>query len=302
VAESTTVATQIDLALHGQRPPARVTHRIRFRLPRDPTATESPDDLQPTGNDVSITEALFPGRVVRGPVVRISRKRPMVIASPLAGAGWWNANGCCGETTPHRQFLLPTNGEWVQPERFAIDWVQLRNGRLAAGDGSRIDQYPCYGSPLLAVAPGRVVDVVRGYHDIPPHATPLLRRPSDFGGNQIYIRLRRGVYAMYAHIRPGSIRVHEGERVNRGEQIAELGNTGNTTAPHLHFALMDATKPLSANSLPFEIHHFHLQGTVTGALSPVRFKIHPTPRDLRDAHPLFPDVFDFGAAAAARPR
>ena len=60
-------------------------------------------------------------------------------------------------------------------------------------------------------------------------------------------------YAMYAHMQPGSIRVHKGERVKVGQMIGLVGNSGNSVAPHLHFQVKDRPSSLASNGLPYEI-------------------------------------------------
>jgi murein DD-endopeptidase MepM/ murein hydrolase activator NlpD len=59
-----------------------------------------------------------------------------------------------------------------------------------------------------------------------------------------------GSYALYAHLAPGSVAVTRGQQVRAGEVIGRVGHTGNSTAPHLHFHLMDSTDPLQANGIP----------------------------------------------------
>ena len=51
------------------------------------------------------------------------------------------------------------------------------------------------------------------------------------------IRLGKGVFAGYAHLKPGSVRVNRGQRVRPGQVIGKLGNSGNTTGPHLHWSV-----------------------------------------------------------------
>jgi murein DD-endopeptidase MepM/ murein hydrolase activator NlpD len=69
------------------------------------------------------------------------------------------------------------------------------------------------------------------------------------------------VYALVAHARTGSLRVVEGAEVHAGQQLAEVGHSGNSTAPHLHFQLMDAPDPLAARGLPCAFHGYEaLQG------------------------------------------
>jgi murein DD-endopeptidase MepM/ murein hydrolase activator NlpD len=71
-----------------------------------------------------------------------------------------------------------------------------------------------------------------------------------------------GRYAFYAHLQPGSLRVHVGDHVKEGQTIALLGNSGNADAPHLHFQVMDRNSPLAAEGLPYVFHRFRIEGTL----------------------------------------
>jgi murein DD-endopeptidase MepM/ murein hydrolase activator NlpD len=83
----------------------------------------------------------------------------------------------------------------------------------------------------------------------------------DAGGNHVIVDIGGGRYAFYAHLKPHSITVQEGDHVRRGQVLAQLGNSGNTTAPHLHFHMMDAPLPLGADhNLPYVIDSFRYQG------------------------------------------
>ena len=72
-----------------------------------------------------------------------------------------------------------------------------------------------------------------------------------FLGNHVIARSDSGVYALFAHLRKDSLRVHKGARVKSGDPIAAIGNSGNTIQPHLHFQLMSENEPLTAPPLPF---------------------------------------------------
>jgi len=71
-------------------------------------------------------------------------------------------------------------------------------------------------------------------------------------GNHIVIDMGDHRYAMYAHLQRHSAMVRPGDRVVAGQQIARCGNSGNSTEPHLHFQIMDRSRPTFAAGLPFE--------------------------------------------------
>ncbi len=70
-------------------------------------------------------------------------------------------------------------------------------------------------------------------------------------GNHIIIRMRNlNTYAFLVHLKNGSSKVQIGDKVNIGQHLACVGNTGNSTTPHLHFHLMDRAEILTAKGLP----------------------------------------------------
>ena len=71
------------------------------------------------------------------------------------------------------------------------------------------------------------------------------------GGNHIVLDLGGGRYAFYAHLQPGSLKVKVGDRVTRGQVIGLVGNSGNSTEPHLHFHISDGVSPLGSEGLPY---------------------------------------------------
>ena len=85
----------------------------------------------------------------------------------------------------------------------------------------------------------------------------------NIGGNMLVVDIGDGAFAFYAHLQRGSLKVKLGDRVTTGQVIGLLGNTGNSTAPHLHFHVMDGPSPLDANGLPFVFTQFSSRGVVT---------------------------------------
>jgi len=108
---------------------------------------------------------------------------------------------------------------------------------------------------VLAVADGIVASVKDG---IPENVPGLTSRAvtitmETVAGNSVVLDLGNGRFAFYAHLVPGSLRVKVGDRVRRGDVIGLLGNSGNSTAPHLHFHVGDRNAGLAAEGLPYAI-------------------------------------------------
>ncbi len=72
-------------------------------------------------------------------------------------------------------------------------------------------------------------------------------------GNHVIIAHPNGLYTLYAHGQAGSIRVSEGQYVSRGQQIMNVGSTGNSTGPHLHFEVRKSPGTYSnrVNPIPY---------------------------------------------------
>jgi murein DD-endopeptidase MepM/ murein hydrolase activator NlpD len=280
VPPSSAVATLIDVVVPPGEVPERVTNRVTYELVPD-----TPE----------ILEALISGLQTRGPRLEVPPRPATVIAPPLSGEGWFNANGCC-EPTPHRSFRTAADGlRFATPETFAIDWVQLRGGRLFEGDGTKNEQYFAFGAEVRSATYGEVVVVRDGRPEETPNNDPKnVVLEQDFGGNHVAVRVRPGVYAFYAHLQPGSIDVGVGDTVETGQRIGELGNTGNSTQPHLHFELSDGPDPLTSNSLPFVVDRYTFAGSVDPDQSTDKdLLIDGTSQSERETYPLFPSVADF---------
>jgi hypothetical protein len=246
---------------------------------------------------------ILPESTVTSPPWKISAQRAIVLTPPFKGDGWVNANGCCLEVGPHRFVTNPMNGTLDPSEQFAIDWIKIdRQGKAFRGDGKKPEQWLCYGVALLAVAPGTVVEVMRDLPDEPPGIAPTNLTVPEIAGNHVLLDLGSGRYAMYAHLAPHSATVHVGDRVKAGDKLGLLGNSGNTTGPHLHFQISDRPSTLDTTSLPFVFERMTLQSrtplnlddienySVKGTALPTDSKV---AKKLSEAMPLSRDVIDF---------
>lgn len=189
---------------------------------------------------------------------KVMSTEPLVLGAPLRGKGYVAADGCC-DSIRHVRALLAVNGQFYLAQRFAVDWEKVGDdARIYKGDAKSMRSYRIYGDPVYAVADGTVVASRNDLDDQVPGKLPEGLPLDEIDGNFAIIELRPAIYALYAHMRKGSVTVSAGARVRRGEQIGNVGNTGNTQAPHLHFQLMDAPSTLAANGLPYEFEDYQV--------------------------------------------
>ena len=184
------------------------------------------------------------------------------IGPPLRGGVWLAGNGPAPETG-HRRALIPIGGRPSIAQRFAIDWVKVGDDhRTFTGDRLNNASYHAYGQDALAVGDGIVVAVKDGIPENIPgvnsRAVPITLET--VGGNHVIVDLGGGRYAFYAHLQPGSVRVKSGDRVKTGQVLGLVGNSGNSTEPHLHFHLSDGNSPLGSDGIPYLHQSFELVG------------------------------------------
>ncbi|WP_405615771.1 M23 family metallopeptidase [Streptomyces sp. NBC_01511] len=212
--------------------------------------------------------ALFPivtfvtlGRLSAAALKRTERA-PVEVAAPVSGR--WLAHNSPADK-------VPSHGLHGYGQTYAIDILAAPDPDtrppfaklwpLARGNSA----YPAFGAPVLAVADATVVRVLNGRRDhltrtsIPALVWMMLIEgmvreatgPSWILGNHVILDLGDGTYAAYAHLKQGSVTVAVGDTVRTGQRIADCGNTGNSTEPHLHFQLMDGPDLDTARGIPF---------------------------------------------------
>lgn len=115
-------------------------------------------------------------------------------------------------------FAMPVRASHRFTSPYGYRW-----GRLHAG----VDFAAPVGTPILAPADGRVIKAgwESGY------------------GNMIRIEHDFGVQTVYGHL--SKLRVTAGQKVSRGERIGDMGNTGRSTGPHLHYEIRVGGKPVN---------------------------------------------------------
>jgi murein DD-endopeptidase len=196
------------------------------------------------------------------PSTAVDRKPVVVINAPLTGEDWVAGNGP-SNTSAHRRALIPVNGRAYISQRFAIDWVEsYPDGKTYQGDPADNRNYRAYGHEIHAVADGTVTETKDGIPQNTPGAKSLAVPITleTIGGNHVIIDIRNGLYAFYAHMQPGSLRVKVGDKVKAGQVLGLLGNTGNSSEPHLHFDICNASSMLACEGMPYAFASFEVEG------------------------------------------
>lgn len=233
--------------------PRTISHRVSV------LATERPNSTEPTPQTYTVAHT------------RLRRAAPVSVGPPLRGPGWIPLNACCTHELTHRGSVQSINGTIFNAQRFAIDFVRMDGaGLIVKGDPAVSANYSAYDADVIAATSGKVVETVDGLQDQIPGSLPdrstLTTQTLD--GNHIVIRSDDGTYAFYAHLRPGSLKVRRGQRVRRGQLLGHLGNTGNSSAPHLHFHITDGPDVLGSEGLPFVFDQLGYEGRLDTQRSP----------------------------------
>lgn len=220
-------------------PPLALVHEIVFAVGPE----QSPDTLRAAS--VPVAAAASPA-----------------IEAPV-GSGRWVTVRAPSNESAHRRSLVVLGGEAHIPERFAIDWVRLGDdGRFFRGDSRENANWYGYAEPVFAVAAGRVALVRDGLPERAPFGPEpaIPYTPETVTGNTVVVDIGAGRFAVYAHLMPGSVSVEEGDGVREGQSIGQIGNSGHSLAPHLHFHIEDRPDPLRGEGLPFELAAYRLIG------------------------------------------
>jgi hypothetical protein len=135
---------------------------------------------------------------------------------------------------------------------YAWDFIVLDEHRKTyRGSGATNEDYYSFGLPVLAPAPGNVVRVVNSI----PDNTPTIANWEQSWGNFVIIAHGNNEFSEISHFMQHSIVVREGDRVERGQLLAQCGNSGLSFAPHIHYQLQSAGT-IGANSIPAKFHNY----------------------------------------------
>jgi len=163
-------------------------------------------------------------------------------------------------------YIFPVKGSWVATDsyasidshrwnynsEFAFDLGKLSSDtRLIYKDSMENEDYIHYGDEIIAIGDGEVVDCLDGFPEYSlGYKNKMSREHFDeleklYGsvarssGNYVTIKHEGEEYSFYCHMKPGTVNVKKGQKVKAGDAIGNIGSTGNSNCPHLHFHLMD---------------------------------------------------------------
>jgi hypothetical protein len=224
---------------------------------------------------------------------------PIIVEFPLRGE-WLSPN------TPGTR--IPSHGSNKLGTRYAYDFIQVdweRNGWPSYRGslmqylifGIYISDYYCHGQKIYAPCDGVVVRISDGYAErertnlfsdfanankTARHFDPKTDDIRSVAGNFIIVEVEKNVYAALCHMQTGSIQVAVGQSVKKGDVIGNVGHSGNSFGPHLHFQLMDSSDIETANGLPcsFEKYEVYRNGEWVEVINGIptdkeRIRVHP---------------------------
>jgi Peptidase family M23 len=263
----------------------------------DFASRETPAELR---NSLEVEPDGVPADAQMIPLAPLQVEKPdaaPTIGAPFTGDRWQAANGP-SNVSSHRRAVIVLDGDARSPERYAIDWIKLGDdGNTFSGDEHLNSSYHAYDVPVTAVADGRVVEMMDGLAENTPHEARMAIEltPSTMAGNNIVEDIGGGRYVGYAHFRPGTITVKNGDTVHQGQMLGKLGNSGNSTEPHLHLQICDAPSFLACNGLPMQFKDITLTKyrIEKKGETPIRLTLEGAPRNASGQEPMEDELVAF---------
>jgi len=182
-------------------------------------------------------------------------------------------------TSHHRRFnythpVFQKAGQKTNFQRYGYDFVVVNErGDMHRGQPKNSDDwyqgkldnnadYYSFGLPVYSTGDGRVA----GLHDGDPDnrrfdVTELAKRETAYGGNYVVVDHQNGEYSWFGHLKQGSVKVKLGQRVRQGELIGQIGASGSSLFPHLHYELRTGSGAREVEGLPSYFRNFRRLGS-----------------------------------------
>ncbi len=180
---------------------------------------------------------------------------------------------------------LPFDGEWFtfwggrkiadnyhaaySSQRFAADYLIMKNGISYSGDGTKNENYYCFGLPILAPGAGTVLETENNVED----NIPGKMNPSQPMGNYVIIDHGNSEFSFLAHFKNGSIVVKPGDKVKSRQLLGSCGNSGNSSEAHLHYHMQNNASFNNGEGLPAQFQSYMADNIAVSRGEPVRGQI-----------------------------
>jgi hypothetical protein len=162
--------------------------------------------------------------------------------------------------------------------RFAYDFMLADlGGNVCKRDGSRLEDFYGWGKPVLSPGDGKIVSVAHDKADNPvskslppiaPEQYESLRMQAfehlesvgleGFHGNHVIIDHGNSEFSLIDHMQKDSVRVEIGDEVTRGTILGNIGNSGDSGTPHIHYGLQNGKDTPNSEGLPSRFSKFEL--------------------------------------------
>ncbi|KGX87502.1 M23 family metallopeptidase [Pontibacillus litoralis] len=163
-------------------------------------------------------------------------------------------------------YQMPITGEWftfwggtnelvnyhyaLESQRYAYDLVIYEGDSTFEGDPKKNESYYAFGKDIVAPRKGVVISVKNDITDNTPTVNTNAEQPL---GNHVIIEHQHKEYSIIAHMQKGSVQVREGDQINAGDVLGNVGNSGNSSEPHVHFQISNGSDWKEATSLRIKL-------------------------------------------------
>ncbi|HKJ34298.1 MAG TPA: M23 family metallopeptidase [Balneolales bacterium] len=157
---------------------------------------------------------------------------PVNLQFPLNNGNYYIAQGGSHIILNGHMKVRNSSGHQWRGQTWALDILELNNwGNRSMGlHPKQLTQYAIFGDSVLAPCNGNIVEV---QNDLPDHQPPN-RDTVNMSGNYVIIQKNNHTFVLLAHLKKNSIVVNTGDRIHKNDFIGRIGNSGNSSEPHLH--------------------------------------------------------------------
>ena len=146
------------------------------------------------------------------------------------------------------------NGKLTHKQRFKDAWdfiIKDISNKEYSNAGDDLTDYFCYNLPVVAPLGGKIVALV---DNVPDNTVNKINIKNNWG-NTLVIEHASGLFSSLSHLKQKSIKVKQGDYVEKGDILAYCGNSGRSPFPHLHFQFQ-LTNKIGDKTYEFPISHF----------------------------------------------